>query len=822
MFWRRPPETTKPERATERANVVWWNRFKAERRDKPEDRWLKLWDPLPGILPPGVDAKQASLANDANIGQVYQGLLSGTGELGSAGLYWLGYPYLSELAQRAEYRNISQVFAEEMTREWIKFSVTGDKDKTKKIREIEEDFRTFKVQQHIRDAVMYDGLMGISHIYPNLWGKNGPVRDDLTLLNEPLVLDRRSFAKGSLRGFVRIEAIWTYPAMYNAIDPLDPLFYKPASWYVMGKTVHRSRLLTVVGRPVPDLIKPAYMFGGISMTQLSLPYIDRWLKTVGNVNRLINAFSVMVLSTNLSATLNAGGAADLDRRAEMFARYRDNFELFMTDKETEDFKNVTASIAGLSELQAQAQEHCASVARQPLVKYTGIQPAGLNACFVAGTLIETDRGHLPIEQVRKGDFVLTRKGWAPVAWAGCSGYSSDIIDIQTSECSIRCTASHPLWNPSTNEFVPAGNARHGQPLLYRGETERLSMENRLRGEVDSGGRARTDTTRRPLASMANACCIGPSGLRTWGLSRTATTSITSTTYAAITGCLIWCLLRPRNMRICTGMTTVFRKGLESLGRAVSAAMSFLPILPPEPSCAAGNAGLPTVVAHDLPPPSHVRSAPAVSVATGFRPVAKPRCIARAVAALQAKTAPPTRELTIRRIRKNGATTEKVYDITVVPGFSPEFFANGILAHNSSEGELRTFYDTMAAMQEWALREPIDTILKMVQLNRYGDIDEDIHFHFEPLWQLDSAGKAAVEKMWTDIDQQNIDMGTLSQEEVRTAMAAREESRYAGLDLHEPLPEPEPMQHDPGLSDPVATRIGRQGAESSFTKANSGI
>ena len=41
--------------------------------------------------------------------------------------------------------------------------------------------------------------------------------------------------------------------------------------------------------------------------------------------------------------------------------------------------NVSASLGGLHELQAQAQEHMASVARIPLVKFTGISPTGLNA-----------------------------------------------------------------------------------------------------------------------------------------------------------------------------------------------------------------------------------------------------------------------------------------------------------------------------------------------------------------------------------------------------------------------------------------------------------
>jgi hypothetical protein len=58
---------------------------------------------------------------------------------------------------------------------------------------------------------------------------------------------------------------------------------------------------------------------------------------------------------------------------------RDNQGIMVIDKNTEDFKNISAPISGLDELQAQAQEHLFSVGRIPAVKFAGIQPKGLNA-----------------------------------------------------------------------------------------------------------------------------------------------------------------------------------------------------------------------------------------------------------------------------------------------------------------------------------------------------------------------------------------------------------------------------------------------------------
>src|SRR6202011_2503289 len=112
---------------------------------------------------------------------------------------------------------------------------------------------------------------------------------------------------GSLKRLRVIEPVWTYPSNYNATDPLKPDWYKPSSWFVQGKEVHSTRLLTFIGREVPDLLKPAYSFGGLALSQMAKPYVDNWLRTRQSVADIIRAFSVFLLKTNLGESLQAGG-----------------------------------------------------------------------------------------------------------------------------------------------------------------------------------------------------------------------------------------------------------------------------------------------------------------------------------------------------------------------------------------------------------------------------------------------------------------------------------------------------------------------------------
>lgn len=304
------------------------------------------------------------------------------GALGSnvafEGIAFLGYQYLAELAQRPEYRVIVETIATEMTRKWIRFQAKGDKDKTKKIEQLQAEFERLKVREMFCKSCEIDGQFGIAHLYLDT-GQT----DDRAELKTPIgdgtnAITDRKFQKGDLKRLQVIEPWTTYPTGYNSNDPLRPDWYRPQMWFVMGKEVHRSRLLTFVGRELPDMLKPAYAFGGLSLTQMAKPYVENFINIRQSVADIVQAFSVFVLSTNIGETLSPGGD-QLFKRADIFNNVRDNRGLMMIDAEQEDFQNVAAPLSGLDQLQAQAQEHMASVSRIPLVKLLGTTPHGLNA-----------------------------------------------------------------------------------------------------------------------------------------------------------------------------------------------------------------------------------------------------------------------------------------------------------------------------------------------------------------------------------------------------------------------------------------------------------
>ncbi|WP_160356985.1 DUF1073 domain-containing protein [Bordetella sp. 02P26C-1] len=325
---------------------------------------------LPGVVPESV-----AMAQDTALLPVYD-----YANTAGSGVGFIGYPELSALAQRPEYRKMSEVIAKEMTRKWIVLESTGDDDKSDKINAIEAEMRRLRLRRVFREAAELDGQFGRAQVYIEVKKSDGTLAStDPAELQAPLIRSPAKIGKGALVGFKVIEPVWTSPNDYNTDNPMSAHFYRPTSWFVLGKLVNHSRLLNFVGRQVPDLLKPAYNFGGLSLTQMALPYVENWLRTRQSVSDLIAGFSVPVLKTNLTSILGGDDGSDVFQRLELFNRMRNNRGAWAIDNDTEEFNFENVPLSGLDALQAQSQEQMASVSGIPLVKLLGITPAGLNA-----------------------------------------------------------------------------------------------------------------------------------------------------------------------------------------------------------------------------------------------------------------------------------------------------------------------------------------------------------------------------------------------------------------------------------------------------------
>jgi hypothetical protein len=361
-------------------------------------------------LPPGVVPRlDVVMATDALPGEVKRTSLAmdsfggswgfGGGQAGGygGGFWFPGYPYLAELTQISEYRAPCETTATEMTRKWFELHTKDDgkkpeddpadgeestdepdgtaDEKSDKIAQIMARLDELKVREMFRRAALLDAEFGRAQIYINIDDADDQQRQ------LPLEISPKGIKKGSLKSIQCIEPYWSTPYSWNAMYPERPDFYKPTSWYIMGRKTHSDRLLTFIGREVPDLLKPAYNFSGMSLIQLGEVAVNMWLRTRKAVNDLVNNFSIPVLSTNLAVSLQEGGdpGSGLLARLQQFTLTRNNQSVAAVDKETEELKFAEATLASLDKLQAQSQEHMAACWHTPLIKIFGLTPTGLGA-----------------------------------------------------------------------------------------------------------------------------------------------------------------------------------------------------------------------------------------------------------------------------------------------------------------------------------------------------------------------------------------------------------------------------------------------------------
>lgn len=334
---------------------------------------IEPYKPPPGVLPAAEMAMDYDSTNYDYVNQMAYGSWVGG--------HFKGYPYLAMLAIQTEYRKMSEVLAEEATRKWIKLKSKGDEDKSDIIKKLYDAMAKFKIRDHFRTMALYDGQFGRGQLYIDLRTPRGTVAStDPAELKTLLLRTPQKITRGSLIGFKCVEPQWTFPGRYNSDNPLAADFYRPQAWYVMAREIHATRLITFISRPVPDMLKPSFNFGGLSLTQLAEPYVENWLRTRDSVSDLIHSFSLSGIMTDLSTILQDGGdVSQMDLRAGLYNEMRDNRGLLMLNKDSEEFFQHNVPLSGLDALQAQAQEQMATPASIPLVKFFGITPSGLNA-----------------------------------------------------------------------------------------------------------------------------------------------------------------------------------------------------------------------------------------------------------------------------------------------------------------------------------------------------------------------------------------------------------------------------------------------------------
>lgn len=159
-----------------------------------------------------------------------------------------------------------------------------------------------------------------------------------------------------------------------------------------------------------------------------------------------------------------------------------------------------------------------------MMSYTGegneASPNRMDACFVAGTLITTARGLVPIESVSTDDFVLTRRGFFPVSFAGLTRRSTKVLTLMLSSgITLTCSLDHRIWIQQKG-WVKACNIKSGQQAQADESSMLCLMESSTSGSTPEA-RQTEDTSglSQEESSQWESSFMSPFGSRFMGLFR---------------------------------------------------------------------------------------------------------------------------------------------------------------------------------------------------------------------------------------------------------------------------------------------------------------
>lgn len=182
----------------------------------------------------------------------------------------------------------------------------------------------------------------------------------------------------SYEGITQVDPFWVTPELdaRTAGDPSYEYFMEPTWWNVQGKIYHRTHLIVIRHEEVADILKPAYLFGGLSIPQ-------KIYESVYNATRSSNEAPMLLMTKRLTSKKIDMSAALMNQqafenRAKFAAYYRDNYGVDLIDHEEE----ITQFDTTLTDVNAimEGQYHLvAAESGIPITKFLGESPTGMGS-----------------------------------------------------------------------------------------------------------------------------------------------------------------------------------------------------------------------------------------------------------------------------------------------------------------------------------------------------------------------------------------------------------------------------------------------------------
>lgn len=237
----------------------------------------------------------------------------------------------------------------------------------KEIKKLDKEFRTVK---NLEQFVRMGRTFGVRIAFFKVESR------DKDYYEKPFNID--GIEPDSYRGIVQVDPYWTSPILdaeaASQPDAID--FYEPTWWLINGKKYHRTHLIIFRNSDLTDILKPAYIYGGVPVPQRIMERIYASERTANEAPLLAMTKRMTVFKTDIAAAY--ANKDVFDQRMAEWVAFRDNNQIKLADV-SDDVSQIDTSLTDLDAVIMTQYQLVAAAAGVPATKLLGTTPKGFNS-----------------------------------------------------------------------------------------------------------------------------------------------------------------------------------------------------------------------------------------------------------------------------------------------------------------------------------------------------------------------------------------------------------------------------------------------------------
>lgn len=395
------------------------------------------------------------------------------------GQTFIGYQVCAMLAQHWLISKACSMPARDALRQGYELKLIGADDAPDLLRFIEHRDKRMGLRRNLVEAVQFARIFGIRHVLFKV--RNAPPG----YYEAPFNLD--AVRPGMYAGMSQIDPYWLNPELSasGAADPSAIDFYEPEFWQINGQRIHKSHFVILRGDPVADVLKPSYLYGGMSVPQKIYERVYAAERTANEAPLLTLSKRTRTYKTDLAKIMAKGEERVLERLQER-SRLMNNYGTDLVDS-ADSVEHHETGLADLDATIMTQYQIVAAVANVPATKLLGTTPKGFNS---SGDY-EQDSYHEELETIQTHDMepIIDRHHLMLM--------HSERPDMRGVTVQI---AWEPVDSPTATEWADINlkKAQTDQTLAAAGAIDGMDVRERLQADKNSGYQGLADVEAAPV------------------------------------------------------------------------------------------------------------------------------------------------------------------------------------------------------------------------------------------------------------------------------------------------------------------------------------